>query len=897
MVERASRDVQFQTGAASKYAVPTAGSAPVSTKQVSNTIYVQGRYDNTAQRIVGDLIGKSIGQMGQAQIEASQEKAYLEGAAQLGQIDSEAQLEGNVLTRDWAVSGYRGAAFKLKLAEQQGALSEEIGTTLREKSPEEFQARLAKARADLLPQLEGLALADRKSALGQLASWQDVAIKEHTREHAKYTIDVTAQATSATLSASLTDIEKARTGGSPGDYASATNAMMAKIQGIWVDPKLPQNIKHNLLGEVAESAILGGDVALWGAIKELPVDVGDGKTDTLFNRLPLKVQNQLAERARMAADRNMTADSMAYQETLAKTEAGLQAGIVPTYDDFKALVDQGVRGGQIRSGGQINSLWQQYYTAQGKHYAGAQLANAYANGDHATIDASGRTREQARDAYIDTMFKNGATTPQVMTNLISNGLTTGNNESFKPVAGYIAPVMAKLMTGADIRLSPEEDQRLALVANAVSQAEQLNRPEAKLALLSGLPDEQRIFFETTRAFMKDGMDSTSALQEANKLRVRDSQFTPQERAAISATKAKTDTDAVAKMMQVSGVGGAGPLNSILSFMGSSSAQVQQQMSRQGNTERVSAALTEELAQRRLTNPSAKDEARMDAAMVAVANRLVPTGDNMLVMPQGTSLQSFFGVAANVSKEEVGKALAKTTEGLRQSKDSTVYYEPGVGQSVRVSETNADGVRIGSYIIQAKDVAPAIEAARAKELQKTSRVFGGGLDVVKDGVKINFNGMSSTGTDPNLMYKFRKNLVQNEGVRNVPYKDTQGNVTVGVGITNPKYMPTPGPDGKVSDAEINRTFELASNDAANAAAKISNATGLRGGKWFLLFGELAYQSGTSFNALPAYQGMLSASSAGNADAALAQLKKTPAYKMSGPERKQHYETLLLGALKG
>jgi hypothetical protein len=70
---------------------------------------------------------------------------------------------------------------------------------------------------------------------------------------------------------------------------------------------------------------------------------------------------------------------------------------------------------------------------------------------------------------------------------------------------------------------------------------------------------------------------------------------------------------------------------------------------------------------------------------------------------------------------------------------------------------------------------------------------------------------------------------------------------------------------------------------------------------MLLSELSYQSGV--NALRSdkpqfkpYKDMLEAGISGNKQAALEAFRQSPAYRVSGDERKQHYERLLMSALE-
>ena len=113
---------------------------------------------------------------------------YLEGQAKAGVIESEEELQGNPLTRDWKVAGYRDTMGKLALADTEAQFAVDIAK-LREKGPEEIQAYLAARREKLMPALGSMSREARAAAAGQLLLQDRAATKTWTTEHAKFIIE------------------------------------------------------------------------------------------------------------------------------------------------------------------------------------------------------------------------------------------------------------------------------------------------------------------------------------------------------------------------------------------------------------------------------------------------------------------------------------------------------------------------------------------------------------------------------------------------------------------------------------------------------------------------------------------------------------------------------------
>lgn len=222
----------------------------------------------------------------------------------------------------------------------------------------------------------------------------------------------------------------------------------------------------------------------------------------------------------------------------------------------------------------------------------------------------------------------------------------------------------------------------------------------------------------------------------------------------------------------------------------------------------------------------------------------------------------------------------------------------------------DGQQVAQRNFPTQVVGEGVRSLFAADAKRTSRISGEGV-VKKDiasQAKVMFNGRNTAAVDDGLMFKFRENLVINEGVKDIAYSDlanrrTGGNVvTVGVGISStnmffPKDL-VKQPGDKVPQDVIDNTFRDASNAAAKEGLQILQKYELPGDKWFLLAAELAYQSG--FGTLQkhqAYRDMFDAAANGNAALTIEAFRRSPAYANSQELRRKHYEKLINQALRG
>lgn len=885
MVERASQPVNFDTGGTTAIQQAAGGVAPARTKGTEHTLYVeQGRMSN-----IGDLVGRSLTTVGSNLLDKSLNEAYLKGAAQLNSAKTVEELDTNWLTKDWTVAGYRDAAFKLEQAKAMTVLNTDM-ESLRQKDVPAFDKYMQDMRTSLMPQLEGMSIEGRKLAVQQMANTQEVAYNTYTRERFKYVTDVEAAAVNADIGSKVNLSQSARTNGSPEEYLNATNTVLTAITGTYSNTRLPLDVRQNLVAQAAEQAIKTGDAALWGAIQKLPYDSGDGSKAPLLDRLPYQMQTKLADQARQASQNSLSETKMQYLDGLAQMEASWQSGSGFDPNASKAYIDQGAKQGFIRAG-EYNSLLQRMYVATDKVQGSNALIQNYQSSVISDTDLGGKTKKEVRDAWVAGMYRAGKTDDQVIDALIQNGTKVGNVESLESVGASIKPILQK-MSLADTPLTPAENNRLSKVLTTMNTLKADNRQQAVTSLLAGMPEDQRVFLGTLSAKLAGGMLDDAAIRETSAQLRAGANMSEQDKLALYNNKANEDRKKVQELTAGGGV--LGGLVRALPF----GSDVKKQLVAQRSTGVVSEALLDEMRYLGVANPGATFDVRYDTALANIQNRLVPTGEFSMVMPRGVSVQQFFKVDATQSNERVGKAITNIATAIPETKDKVLYFNPGVDGRVHMSVYDKDraegGVNVQSYTFEATQVQAELGKMDAKIAEKSAKVFGPGKLFTQGSASVQYNGMSSTPVEPSAMYKFRSNLVKNEGVRDTVYKDTQGNPTAGVGVAN-EFMPKPGPDGKISQQDINLSFAKASDAAATAAVKIQNQTGLQGDKWFYLVGELAYQSGPGFASLPQYQGLLSGIRTGNAQTAQAALQKTPAYKLSGPERKLHYERLLSSAM--
>ena len=851
--------------------------------------------------------GKAVG--------VAQENAYLEGQAQAGRIKSEEELDGNFLTKDWAVAGYRDTMGKLAMADTESKMVQDM-PDLAKKSPAEMQAYLAERRAALTPTFSSLSREQRTNMFGQLLLSDRTALAKHNSEHIKYIVDTTAKGIQGQYLADAHSLDllqqQAAVSGNPKDV-EAYQMQVEKTAGtlyssIWNNPALARapDVQKKLTTEALQHAIATDNVNLYNFLRdnELPDSDHPSGKSTILSRLDGPELVKLSEQHRASMQRTVAQRHAKQYTVKANAEAEMARGAYTgTMEETEGLANYWLAEKVIDGAGK-ESFMQKFFESKAKGNDMHGLADAAVRGDMQYISDKNKSVGDAYDA-LDSVWAKQATSGQsvplhAQIGVLAGGLNNGMAEAGKRIGVRLGPALMQLER-ADGTMDAQHVQVLQTVNALVDN--NVNNPTAINQVLSGMSDAQQTKFLRMRELTKEKPIDV-AVRELAQIEKYEATLTPQQKAASTTATAKDI------MTEVSDFDSQGLLmsmwNKVASPFSSRAAAKSTMQPRDNNwfsddklaneyAGTMRSEITLEANALSLTNPGLNAGALVNKAAGNVAARTVRTEHGPLFLPRGSDTAKFFGVPSSVSNETVGKALDSM---LKPKQDGNrMRFSVGLG-GVAFQEYTPDGASTSnSGVIDPKRVQGAVTEVIDKRVQQASEVHGAGKTVVQDGVQVTFNGENTASVSPDVMFKFRSNLVQNEGVRNTVYKDTKGIATTGIGIANKKYWPQVGPDGRVSRSEIERTFNMASNDAALAGARAAEATGLNNDSWVLLFSELSYHSGTGFSKLSSYKELINAARSGNADEAVAAFKNTPAWGASGESRRKHYNSLITSAMKG
>src|SRR5574337_212527 len=838
-------------------------------QQTVNAFVQKSNGDDTQMRLLSNILG-TVDKLANQTIDRANDEAYLSGAAAVGRVQSETELQADPLTRDWATAGYRDTTGKLKFADAEAQMAVDM-KTLREQSPAEMEAYLATRRQELNSAFSGMSYEARKNMTGQLLVSDQSAIKTHLSEHQKWIVEQQGKSISAAAATQFESLTAARKSGNPEKYL----------------------LQH------AEYALATDNVDYDEALKRGDAPQATGEEDqpgaSFLARLPEDKQIELAGKHREALGRVANQRDAAWASQAGAMESDMDAVT------FQKWLDTGTSEHGMSSS--ARQEWtKKFYDYRRKWDNAGQVSAALISGDVAGLTSMGKSSAEAVSTMVDYYGKTlGMPVPAIVSYLEAAG-RNGITEAYK-AAGELAAPSFRQMTRPDGTVDAQHAAMVEQVLNMVNGYKHSGQDQAYTQFMAGMPKdvEERvaIMAEQTRT----GATVEGALQTATKIATDNEKLSPEARAALAGNhkaameQLSTDLGAESSLkkwlpaftLEQKVKDQLRPGDTWLSLWNRSDPQVISEITQRGR-----AAVLEEYSAAVQGNPYLTPEAARDIAFKRVSNRIVPTMAGALVLPKDTDPVTFFGVSEserNMIGPAVDKVLTSMTAG--KPKPDRFVFEATRG-NVMFSTYDTDGVRIDNLSVDPQAVRGAMDEVIQGRNDRTAQVLGPGTKVKsKEGTVVSYNGSTTSSMAPEVMYDFRTNLVQFEGVRDTVYADKKGVLTLGIGVSE-RNDAWPGglqAGDKVPAQVVEATFRKATDAAADDGMKIANTLGLRNRPGQLLASELSYHAGRYHVKDPNYKAMYANMLAGNADAAIQAFAQTDAYRQSGTDRRNHYLALI------
>ena len=841
-----------------------------------------------------DSLGRLVQQTGVKLLDKGTEEAYLEGQAAAAAGQSKDALDNNIFTQRWSDAGWADTKSRLSLADTEAQTAKDM-QKLREQDPEKMKEYLQTRRQSLMPLMKDMSMEARKGMMAQMALSDQHAIAKHGTERAKFIIDqnVKGVTTSWTVAQDAMNASK----NDPGAYAKAVDNAMGNLWGnIVQNPNLPADTKAKLLSEAAALALENNNEQLYEKMR----DVKDPQGNSLLSGLPFDEQSKLAKAYQTSKRDTATMRNSAYNTQLGLYQSKLDDPLSPpvSWEDHQALMGQGVQLGVI-TGEKQASMAKQWADANVKKQKATSGASMYAAGDINGMFSLGLTEEEGADAWLAVQQRKGQSVADAAATLAQIGASTGQPTAFAKVGKLMRSSI--LMIGSGETIDPGQLAGINAVLGVIDGAHNRGNLSAKTAFMGSFDDESQARLLTYWDTLRETANPTVAAARANTQATENSTLTKADKAALGAAHAKDNADLVNSITPKGLFAQAWErvVPDAFRFKENiATDKLRASASWFENPERVEeaqakgkVALLQELNDVSRTHPYMSSESRKTMALTKVAARTITTEGGPLILPQGQTVQSYFGTEPSIGADVVGSALNSMHQ---PGKGNRVIYSVAADGRMQWQEKNAKGDLVSAGgVFNPRDVVGAIRAEQDRRTEQFIKTDGAGT-VAKgaDGAQVRYNGDNTIGIGTNVMYQFRQDLVKHEGVRNKPYPDgSGGRMSVGVGVNsgNPKHYPPIQPDGTVLPSDINRSFMTASNDAMLVANEYiqelprdrQNVYATR------LLGSMSYQGGSvDKSVLAAFKGSDHA-------AAVSALKGSRQYKASPDERKRYYENMLNG----
>ena len=839
-------------------------------------------------------LGKTGIQLADKATDIELSNQYLEGQAQAGIAASEDELQGNPLTRDWKVAGYRDTMGKLALADNEAQFQLDL-PKLRESGSEDIQKYLAERRNKLMPGLASMSQEAKAAATGQMLLQDRAATKSWAGEHAKFIIETKGQAVATTWQTALSSLEATQMKVATGE--ASMEAMQEQLRSttgnilgnVWFDKSLPDDVQKEWTFNMVQQALAKDNVNLYDYLAAN--DIADGTGGTLIGRLTGEQQLKLSNQYREAMSRTSDMRNMSRMEQIAKFESALDNNEYSgTYQDVQDTFRPMVLNKTI-TGERYQALVNKYLDKGYKNESSSLLSGSLLRGDINAIYNSGKTIPDAVDAMEVTMAKNKMSPERRLDTWLNVGLS-GVEQGFKKAGESLGVSVRQILNSKDGTVLPQHAAVFRQINDSLRKAEAAGLTNTRTQLLSGMGEEDRMFTEQIMRRVDTGATLEEAITNAREVAVKDAALTP------SAKAARSTGTAAEINKQINTLEPRGLLESIWAgtkaAFGSSDAAADLKIrprthvsnadgifgdspTIQFYTEQMRTELRAEAGNVAFLRPSASADEVLTVAKANLAARTISTEHGPIAMPRNVNLQTVFGVSA-ANQPAIGKAIDGLLKETKADSSYQMVFQQG---RLFAQEYDKQGTRIGNGMyIDPADVRARIKQDSMTETEKANQRMGSGKirkagealppnapeqgvhngasgKIRKAGsdVAVQYNGINTAGVPTDWAFDFRDNLIKHEGIRDTPYADLSGSkmtngkpiMTVGVGVSshNARY-PEVGPDGKVSSEAISTSFRDASNDASVAGARVAKDLGKDSSKHaFMLFSELAYQSGTDF----------------------------------------------------
>lgn len=745
-------------------------------------------------------LGENVAKQGVA---ASAQEQYIAGARarQLG--ESFVDLETDPLTAPFVRGGYQDQDYRLDQAQFSQEMQDFIANDGKTLTPEQFTQEMAKRSQGVLERLgEGGSFGNRANALAEQTSAEGALMKQHSQAHKNWLIEQVGQRVTVQGNQLISSYIKSKTGD------GAPEAEAERIALFYNDVLNSDNLPAEMRGKVATQflqALASSDGR----------EVVEGMRERgLLDTLSFDERVKVDEALRASEARTRPLDLLGDVRSAAEFEQSIAKGNA-SIEQVAAYVDVGVRTKRLTLN-QAQSVWESFYRSSSDKQNVVELSAALNRGDLATVNRLGFSVSEGLDLVDQQLALNGVSPTERMLTGLRLGMQLGTVP--KSVGANLGAAINSVSLNPE-NMNPDQLQILAATVDEIN-IKSTTHPAAAGVLLAAMPEETRATMSEVITQAKLGIPPEQTIQErAAKQAAFDQLPDFQKRLKGQEFEARV-TEAAKTLAPTAGflpdLGTPEPIN-------------------QWNADRASAEVLAEvqnLASNR-NNFGMTEEALLQVATANVDARTIKDGSApLLTLPRGVDAARVFGTADTAA---VGKALAEkypAPDGFNSTFRYNIYN--GEIEQLLIDE---QGRAIPNAVVNAREVGATVEAQR-REAATTGRAARFGESIEQNGVRINVAGINSYGVPLDVAYDWRKELLQQEGLRLQVYKDRNG-LAVGVGENVTGKMK----EGEsISPEEAERLFRESSDRALGQGVRLANSLGVTDAKAKTAIASAVFQLG-------------------------------------------------------
>lgn len=767
------------------------------------------------------------------------QQSYVEGERARSTGQALEAVEHDTFMKPFVRAGWAQQNYQIEQAGLISKASDFIQGEGKSKTPEEFQAWLQEQTGTLRGSInDSMSVQDRARALQAQVGTEQQLIQAHTSAHVKYNQEQYRQRITTGGNAHLTAYSAAV---ASGDAAAADTAMQnvtSFATSVLADEQLPLEMRQKTVTDYLKTAI--GETGNYRAVQNLLMR-GD------LDSVPADQRMEIDTAINKAKEGGLTQERLNFSDTWAQVQRGMEQGTV-TYAQFEQVKEQAMKVGMPASW--FDSANDKWYSS-GLNSDNAIVARALQAGDLAALGRTGKSIDQALDAATRLSFQQGATPLQAWADSLSLGMRYGK------VPAVVSETLKASINGAIMNPEGQSEDQQKFLAGSLTTLGKLQQesPDKAAVMLQGFDADTQSTLVGVLGAVQQGMAPGDALRKVVADKSAFNAKSPSEKGASIASLSKGVSAAVDSSFGDPWYKRA--FNTVMGKTGwDQSGWAKGQLNAAVSAEAQRLAAMPQYASVLAGNPDGQ-KALIKAAAANVASRGLSIGKDsytdgaphsLLIPPAGVGVGSLFGIPADVplDKEALGNLVGSTMKDKVPKGWSALYTVSPMDGSVQMRAYDKDGASTSNPIrVDAK----ALGREYVKQYKERMAKERNGEHInVPDGtggkVGITISNDGPGGMSAAEVRQFRKDLIQDEGLRMRVYRDTRGVLTGGIGQNLSHGSGFIKEGQELNRADVQRWFNNSSYNAMSSGKMLAENYGFDGNpRVQAALGKVVYQLGT------------------------------------------------------